>query len=119
MTARQAPLPMPARIQASEQHRVAVVLFAAAECSRVAARECARGAAAAALVSIASVVANVASGLLVALVLTSGLLLRRIAWQRRARSERTNAMSAEMAASVAASGWEKRTTDWGRIRLIA
>ena len=113
------PVAIPTLLRANEEHRKAVILFAAAERSRLTARECARGAAAAALVSIASVVANVAAGLALALVLLSGLLLRRLAWLGRARSERREAMAAEMAASFTASGWEKRTTEWGKTRLIA
>ena len=92
-----------------EEHRLAALLFETAERSQIAARECARGAAAAALVSIASSIASAAAGIPVALVLAAALLARRIRWLRRERSERANALAAEMAASFTASEWQSRT----------
>jgi len=98
--------------------RTAVGLFAAADRSRWASRECARGAAAAALVSIASVLANAAGWLAAALVLASAFLVRRLAWRARARSERAAAHSAEMTASFAASNWRRRTQLHPRFRVV-
>jgi len=95
-----------------DQQRIAALLFIAAERSRWAARECARGAAAAALTAIASVTANAAVGIAVALVLSGSLLARRVAWLGRARSQRADALTAEMAASFAASSWQTRVR-WG------
>jgi hypothetical protein len=95
-----------------DHHRAAALLFLSAERSLRAARECARGAAAAALVAIASVAANGAVGIAASLVLSAALLVRRIAWLGSARSQRAVALEAEMAAAVAASDWRARTK-WG------
>jgi hypothetical protein len=95
-----------------EQHQVATLLSIAADRSRWAARTCARGAAAAALVAIASAIANVAAGIAIPLVLAGGLLARRVAWLGAARSQHRDAVTAEMAASFAASNWQTRTR-WG------
>ncbi len=109
---RRAPFPRIVRPPVLDQQRLATVLFVAEDRSRWAARECARGAAAAALVAIASTIANAAMGVAVALVLSGGLLMRRIAWSREARVQHQDALAAEMAASVAASNWRQRAR-WG------
>lgn len=106
------------RAASANEHQAAVLLFAAAARSRWASKECARGAAAAALVSIASVVANVAGGVAAALILTSALLARRVSWLGRARSEESDALTAEMAASFAASNWRRRARLKPALRVI-
>ena len=97
---------------AMDAYRAAALLFMSAQRSRWAAGECARGAAAAALVSIASVVANAAVGLAVALVLAAAFLARRRRWLAQARSLEEEALAAEVAASFARSNWRDRTK-WG------
>jgi len=109
----------PAPIDAHEVAvRTAIRLFAAADRARWASQECARGAAAAALVSIASVLANAAGWLAAALILAGAFLVRRLAWRARARSERAAAHSAEMTASFAASNWRRRTQLHPRFRVV-
>ncbi|HEX9437277.1 MAG TPA: hypothetical protein VGA16_08995 [Candidatus Limnocylindria bacterium] len=100
------------------QERIAALLFMAAERSRWAARECARAAAAAALVAIASVIANAALGIAVTLVLAGGLLARRVKWLGESRSQHADAVTAEMAASFVTSNWQTRTR-WGLRRRSA
>jgi hypothetical protein len=101
------PIERPTHTQAQGE-QAAALLFATAERSRWASKECARGAAAAALVAIAGAVANVAAAVAAALILTGALLVRRIRWRARARSEQKNALAAEMTASFAASNWRRR-----------
>lgn len=99
-------------LSSDDHQRVASLLFVSAARSRRVARECARGAAAAALVALASVVANGALGLATALVLSAALLVRRIAWLGSARAQHADAIAAEMTASWAATDWRGRLR-WG------